>query len=236
MKHNMSRFANEEEQKQVALIILRSVHYLQTGKNKLASFLRGSHSKIIKDKDLDRKAGYGALLWHDIPTIRGFINQLEEMGFIKPYYVQTGLYSYPILILTEAGKKSLEEKLKIPLQIRKETKLITIRDSEKETFSLFKQGCKPNEIAKRRGLAVSTIFGHLNKLVSIGEISAKQCVSDEVIMKILQAKQQVQNKSSLKELKQVLPEKITYEEIRIVLSDKLLYHEKRKNYCGWERI
>lgn len=220
MKHNMSGFTKEEEQKQVALIILRAVQYLQTGKNKLASFLRGSHSKIIKDKELDRKAGYGALLWHDIPTIRGFINQLEEMRFIKHYLVQTGMYSYPILILTDAGKKSLEEKLMIPLQIRKEVKPIRIGDSEKETLSLFKQGCKPNEIAKRRGLAISTVFSHFHKLISVDEISARQCISDEVIKKVLKAKQQVKNKSSLKEIKHILPEEITYEEIRAVLSDK----------------
>lgn len=217
---------SKEEQKQIAFIILMAAHYLQTGKNKLASFLRGSHSKIIRDKELDRKAGYGALLWHDVPTILGFINQLEEMGFIKPYFIQTGVYSYPILILTEAGKRALEDKLEIPLQIRKETKPITIGDSERETVSLFKLGYKPPEIARGRGLAVSTIFSHLHKLIFAGEISARQCISDEVIKKVLQARQQAINKSSLKELKQILPEEITYEEIKAVLADKTLQNEE----------
>lgn len=212
----------KEEQKQIALIILRAAHHLQTGKNKLASFLHGSHSKIVRDKEMDRKTGYGALFWHDIPAIIGFILQLEEMEFIKPYLVQTRSYSYPILILTEAGKKALEEHTEIPLQIRKEIRPITIGDSERETLSLFKHGCKPQEIARRRCLAVSTIFGHLHKLILLGEISARQCISDEVIKKVLQAKQQATNKYSLKELKQILPEEITYEEIKAVLADKTL--------------
>ncbi len=221
----MSKAVNKEEQKQVAFIILKAVKYLQTGKDKLASFLRGSHSKIVKE--LDKKSGYGALFLHNIPIIKGFIDQLKEMEFIKSYFIQTETYSYPIIILTEAGKKVLEEKLEIPLQIRKIIKPITIGDSEKNTYSLFEQGCKPNEIAKKRGLVISTVFGHLHKFISIGKISAGQCVSNEVIKKILQAKQQILNKSSLKELKKILPEEITYEEIRAVLADKSLYHEKR---------
>ncbi len=216
----------KDEQKQIALIILRATHYLQTGKNKLALFLRGSHSKLVRDKELDRKAGYGALLWQDIPTINGFIDQLEDMGFIKPYLVQTGIYPYPILVLTEAGKKALEEKLEIPLQMRKEIKPIAVGDSEKETLVLFRQGCKPDEIAKRRGLANSTIFGHLHKLIFVGEINARQCISDDVIKKVLQAKQQFAHESSLKELKQILPEEITYEEIKAVLADETLQNQR----------
>ena len=214
---------NKEEQKQTALIILRAAAYLQSGKNKLASFLRGSHSQIIKNQELDQKAGYGALLWHDIPTIKGFITQLKEMGLIKTYWMETEYHHYPILVLTSAGEKVLAEKLEIPLQIKKEVKPIVIGDSEKETLSLFQQGCNPQEIAKRRELAVSTVFGHLHKLIAVGEIRAKQCVADEVIQKILQARKQVSNKESLKEIKELLPE-ITYEEIRAVMVDKSLIH------------
>ena len=107
--------------------------------------------------------------------------------------------------------------------------LIKISASEKEPFSLFRNGCKPNEIAKRRELATSTIFDHLHKLIFVGEISAKQCISDEVIRTVLNAKQQVKNKSSLKEIKLILPEEITYEEIKAVLADKQLNHEKRES-------
>ena len=218
----MVKWISKEEQKQIALLILRAAQYLQTGKEKLSLFLRGSHSKIIKEKALDRKAGYGAILWHDISAIKGFINQLEEMGFLKPYLVQTGLYSYPILALTEAGKKALEEKLEIPLQIRKEIKPFTIGDSETETFNLFQMGSQPDEIAEARGMVISTIFGHLHKFITVGEISARQYISEDVIQKILQAKQQFTGNFSLKELKQILPEEITYEEIRAVLADKTL--------------
>ncbi len=225
---------SKEEQKQIASIVLRTVYHLQTGKNKLASFLRGSHSKIVRDKELDRKTGYGALLWHDVPTIVGFINQLEEMGFIKTYTVQTGTYSYPILTLSEAGKKVLEEKIEVPLRVQKVVKPITIGDSERETLALFKKGLPSAEIAARRGLVVSTVFAHFYRLIALGEIKARQCISDEVIRKVLWARQQSVNKSSLKELKQILPEEITYEEIRAVLADKTLQKEESREIKGRE--
>ncbi|MFH1276733.1 MAG: helix-turn-helix domain-containing protein [Candidatus Woesearchaeota archaeon] len=214
-------------EKQVASLILNAVHHAKTGKERLVDFLRGSHSQLVKKNEMDRKTGYGALFWHDKNTISGFIEQLLEIGLIERFNVNTGYYSYPILILTDAGKKALEDKIEIPLLIRKIVKPITIGDTERETFSLFTKGCKPDEIARRRDLAVSTIFGHIHKLIAMGKINAKQCISEEVIKKVLQAKQQVKDKSSLKEFKLILPEEITYEEIRAVLADKILCKKKQ---------
>ncbi|MFH1682917.1 MAG: RQC domain-containing protein, partial [Candidatus Woesearchaeota archaeon] len=119
----------KKEQKQIALIILQTINNLQAGKDKVASFLRGSHSK--KNKSLRFKPGYGALLWCDLLTIKGFIEQLKEMEFIKQYQVEREFYSYPILTLTKAGEKALEEKMEIPLQKRREIKLIKIGESER---------------------------------------------------------------------------------------------------------
>src|SRR3989338_5793241 len=91
-----------QEQASIAHIILQAVANEQTGKHKLAAFLRGSKSQLIRDPGLDRKQGYGALLWHDILTIEGFIDQLLQMELIKTYKVQTGDFTYPILQLTDA--------------------------------------------------------------------------------------------------------------------------------------
>ena len=218
----MNASPSQDEHRQVALIILRAAQHLQVGKNKLASFLRGSHSQVIKENELDREWGYGAIFWHNVQTINGFIMQLEEIGLLKTDRVQMGKYSYPIITLSEAGKKVLGEHIEIPLQIRKMTKPITIGDSERATAALFKKGFPPIEIAKRRGLVVSTIFSHFHRLIAVGEISARQCVSDAIIQKVLQAKGLAADKNSLKEIKQLLPEKITYEEIKIVLADRTI--------------
>jgi DNA-binding CsgD family transcriptional regulator len=216
--------ASKDEQKQTVLIVLQAAGYLQSGKSKLASFLHGSHSKVMRDGELDKKMGYGALFWQDIPTIKGFIDQLLEIGLIKSRFVEAEEYSYPIIILTDAGRKVLADRIEIPLQIRKETKSISIGDTEKETLNLFKNGLTPQQIAEKRALSVSTIFTHLQKLISVGEVSAKQCVPEEVINKVLEAKKCLRKDFSLKELKEKLPD-ITYDEIKVALGD-IKFNEK----------
>lgn len=210
------------EQTQVAHIIFKTVEELHCGRDKLALFLKGSRSRQLRKDDLNQKTGFGALYWYDIPTIKGFISQLEDMEFIKTLIIKASSYSYPIIKISDAGKVALDKKISVPLIIEKIVKPIKLGDSENETFILFKNGYKPDEIASKRGLSISTIFGHIHKLIALGSISAKQCISDDVIRQVLKAKTKITNSNSLKELKQILPEEITYEEIRAVILDKKL--------------
>lgn len=212
------------EQAFIARIILQAVENERTGKHKLAAFLRGSKSQLVREPGLDKKQGYGALLWHDIPTIEGFIDQLEQMELIMIYRVQTGDYAYPVLQLSEAGRKVLDEKKSVPLIVQKNIKPITMGESERETLAFFHKGLKPEEIAAKRGLARSTIYGHLCTLITYGELSSKQCVADYVITKVLQTRKKLGQQAKLKEIKDMLPIEITYEEIRAVLADAKLNH------------
>lgn len=214
------------EQTQIAHIILKTVEELHCGRERLALFLKGSRSRELRKDDLNQKKGFGALYWYEIPTIKGFILQLEEMEFIKTSIIKASSYSYPIIKISDAGKVVLNMKIDVPLLIKKIVKPIKIGESETETFVLFKKGLKPDEIASKRGLSISTIFGHIHKLIAVGSISANQCISADVIRKVLKAKIKVTNSDSVKELKQILPEEITYEEIRAVILDKRLNEAK----------
>ena len=60
-----------EETFQITRIILNAVSNLQTGVDKLALFLKGSKSKLVIP--IESKQLFGGLMWHDIPTIKGFI-------------------------------------------------------------------------------------------------------------------------------------------------------------------
>ena len=207
---------------QVTWIILNAVKNLEVGVNKLALFLKGSKSKLVVP--IESKQLFGGLMWHDIPTIVGFIKQLLEIGLIRRKVIYGYEYSYPILELTDAGKKTLDEKIKIELQIIREQKPINIGDSEKVTFGLFSQGKSIDEIAKERDLAISTIYTHLYKLIVNNYLSSSDVVPDEKIKQISEVYNQFKNEPKLKELKEKLPENISYEEIRCVLADL-----KRKN-------
>src|SRR3989338_3771968 len=198
-------------------IILNAVKDTKIGKHKLAEFLKGSKAKDVAN--LSSQQGYGGLLWHDISTIIELIEQLEQMGFIKRVRLTIDDY-YSALELTEAGKKVLEEKIKIELQIIKRDKPIVIGTSEKATFGLFKAGKSIEEISKERNLSISTIYDHLYRLVANNYLSSSGFVPEEIIKQILEAKSKVPNATKLKEIKELLPEEITYNEIRCVLADK----------------
>lgn len=207
-----------EEQRQTAHIILRTAERIKTGKDKLALFLKGSQSKLMKDDELNRLEGYGALLWHDISIIRTFIVQLEEMEFLSVYFVNTGDYRYQILRLTPAGHKALNENIAIPLNIRDDP--VIMNESERETLELIHQECSIEQIMEQRGLARSTVWDHVAKLVKMGEISAREFVAQDKIDRIVQTVMRLHD-ARLKNVKKELPD-ISYDEIKTVTADKRL--------------
>ncbi len=212
-----------EENYQIAWIILNAVKHTKIGKYKLAEFLKGSKAKDIAH--LSSQQGYGGLLWCDIATIMGFIEQLEQMGFIARRRTAIDDY-YSILEITEAGKRVLEEKIKIELQIVKKEKPITVGKTEKLTYDLFKSGKAIEEIAKERNLAVSTIYEHLYRLVANDYLSCSEFIVENVIKQVLDAKSRLPTRFRLKEIKEILPEEIGYEEIKCVLADKSMDKKK----------
>lgn len=207
---------------QVTWIILNAVKNMKLGATKLALFLKGSKSKLVVP--IESQQLFGGLMWHDIPTITGFIGQLIEIGLIKQKIMQGAVYSYPVLELAEAGKKVLDEKIKIELQTIKEQKPITVGESEEKTFELFSLGKTIEEIAKERSLEISTIYSHLYNLIVNNYLSSSDVVPEEKIQQVIEVYNQFKNEPRLRELKEKLPENISYGEIKCVLADL-----KRKN-------
>src|SRR3989344_4858251 len=119
----------------VVWIILNAVKTIGVGKHRLAEFLKGSKAKDIAGLSIEQ--GYGGLLWYDIPTITGFIEQLEQMDLIKRILIQD---YYSRLELTEAGRKVLDEKIVIEIRIIKKEKPLAVGESENATYELFKSG------------------------------------------------------------------------------------------------
>ena len=206
-----------EDNFQVTWIILNAVKNMQLGVDKLALFLKGSKSKLVVP--IESKQIFGGLMWHDIPTIKGFIKQLLGMELIRKKKVQGCIYTYSILELTEAGKKVLDDKIKVELQIIKEQKPVTIGESEMATFQLFSEGKSVEEIAEGRNLAISTIYTHFYHLIANDYLSSADIVSEEKIKLITEAYNKFKNEPKLKELKKKLPEEISYEEIMCVIAD-----------------
>ena len=56
---------------------------------------------------------------------------------------------------------------------------IKLPGTVKRTLIAYQKGCSPDEIAKKRGVTLGTIYGHLAELVAAGKISAYDLVSKE---------------------------------------------------------
>ena len=204
---------NQENTAKIGQIILQAVDNVKLGKHKLASFLKGSKAKSIAP--IAHKNIYGRLLWYDIPTIEGFIEQLETLQLIKRDQVDIFLSYY---VLTETGRKAIQEHREIPLQVINKHKPIRFGASEKETLNMIKQGKTINEIAQARNLAKSTIYTHLLRLIITRHLSSNEVISEEVIKQISEVIGRLKDIPSVKELKELAPN-ISYEEIRCVLAD-----------------
>ena len=94
----------------------------------------------------------------------------------------------------------------------------------KETLALLKSGMNPADVAKKRGLALSTIEGHMAQLVKIGELDVAECVAEQKVNIIIDAIREMQT-DSIQPVKLKLGDEVTYGEIRAVMNH-LHYLEK----------
>ena len=87
--------------------------------------------------------------------------------------------------------------------------------SDLVSFELYKNGHAIEEIAKERGMTVSTIETHLGKYVESGEIEIQKIVSKEMIDLI--SEYYLSNQlSGVGQAKEALGDGISYSEIRFV--------------------
>jgi ATP-dependent DNA helicase RecQ len=89
-------------------------------------------------------------------------------------------------------------------------------DTRVETFTLYRSGKSVAEIAAERGLATTTIEGHLSYFVQTGEIDVLEFVTEEKIPAIKDAVESYGH-DRLAPLKEILGEGYSYGEIRAVI-------------------
>ncbi|MFO7789025.1 MAG: helix-turn-helix domain-containing protein, partial [Bacteroidales bacterium] len=85
------------------------------------------------------------------------------------------------------------------------------------SFGLYKEGKTPKEIASERGLALSTIEGHLSRCVSKGLIPATEFVSETCIKEVVKAYHET-GSQKLNEIREHLDKKYSYSEMRYAIS------------------
>ena len=91
-------------------------------------------------------------------------------------------------------------------------------ESYRITKEMFDSGMSIEAIAKERGLAIATIYGHLTHLVRLGELDASQIVEKEKYNEILDYFESTFD-PSLGAAKDVLGDNYEYWEIRVLLAE-----------------
>ena len=85
-----------------------------------------------------------------------------------------------------------------------------------KTLQLYQQGLGIADIAKERGLSVTSIVSHLSELIELNQpVIVNDFVKTEKQKVILDILKKVGNQK-LKEIKQHLPDEYTYDEIKLV--------------------
>ena len=86
-----------------------------------------------------------------------------------------------------------------------------------QTYTLFRQGKTPQQIADERHLALSTILSHLSAYVSSGQISADKIIDGEKVKAIRHAIEQLPENATTEERKAACPPNVTPAEFYFIL-------------------
>ncbi len=90
------------------------------------------------------------------------------------------------------------------------------KDTKQETLDLFKEGNSIAEIAEQRGLAISTIEGHLTHFVGTGQADVADLISKEKLNRIIDHFEK-ERMTTLTKAKEALGDEVSFSELRMVM-------------------
>lgn len=145
---------------------------------------------------------------------RYLLARIAEQGFSIATYLHEKQYSM-LDAIDEGTIKPKRERKPKKEKPKKESKEKTYNI----TYQMFRQGLKPEEIAKERNLTVGTIIGHLARFIPTGEVTLSDLIPQEhqdAILKVIQTIGTGESKTAIKNL---CPPEVTYQEVEIMLSN-----------------
>ena len=211
-----------DETTRLAHTILEAADSFRTGlgKQKLAGLLRGSRAKWVFQFHYDQSPHYAALGCFKGPALLGLIDGLLAQRLLK---VIGG--EYPVLALTPAGRRCLDEALPVALTIpaartpaRAGRRPASTRTPTHEaTLALWREGHSIPEIAAQRGLGERSIYDHVARGIEEGSIDVDAVVDPAVREQVEQAAESL-DLGKLSPIKQRLPWSVTYDDIKCVVA------------------
>ncbi len=155
----------------------------------------------------------------DLRKVKGIGKRLAErygeelVAMVSAYREKHGIQEVILPRPSGQGTEETEEEAAPAAEKPK----AAVRGTRRITLDLQRQGLSAAEIAKRRGLAVSTIEGHLVKLIESGELTADEVLPAERLEIIGDMIRRKKN-APLGEIRDALGEEYSYNEIRMVMA------------------
>jgi uncharacterized protein YpbB len=176
----------------------------------LLSVLPEQESMVIRSRYQVKDSMYRPLI--DIMKHYGLMErdvQYTVKRFLSHFANRSYIERYPFVA-------AIVDLLAESLGLEDSSSLSPVRDTAQVTYEMYQNGRTISEIAKERGLAVSTIYAHFARLIPKFRISLDEILPAERIANILQAADTTGG-VSLRAIKEQLPSDYNYGEIRLVM-------------------
>ena len=204
---------NEEKEAELVPYEAGLLSELKTTRRDIAMSENVPAYVIISDVALIEMATYLPQTLDELRLISGF-GDIKLARYGREFLIPIKNYSIKHGLSSRIKQKSRQRERK---KVRERTNgKLRSSDTKIETFTLYRSGKTIPEIAKERGLATTTIEGHLSYFVQTGEIDVLEFVRKEKIPAIKEAVESY-GYEKLAPLKEVLGDNYTYGEIRAVI-------------------
>ena len=144
-----------------------------------------------------------------LPVTTGQLKKINGIGKVR-------LQKYGHAILEIVKAYCIENN--IPLPEDEPEKKIPKKSTKEISLEYYRQGLKPEQIAKERNLAVSTIIGHLGHYISSGEVNIKDLIEENRIKEIKEFIKTAGEFESLSDLRKKSGNKYDYGELKLILN------------------
>ena len=153
------------------------------------------------------------------------LRAMEEMSFTVPAYMQAKQEAtFDAMDVVMPGSRPRKKKSSVSQGQTSSTES-GMQKSVKEprvstyvqTYTLFRQGKTPQQIAEERHLALSTILGHLAPYVNSGQISADKVIDGEKVKAIRHAIELLPENATTEERRAACPPNVTPTEFYFIL-------------------
>lgn len=228
LQQNVVAVAEKWRQKIQAMpiITLHDAEFLDRVKRSAEYFADQLHNLLAKPIELSAKVETNnkqaaRRLGNVLPDLRQtwlarcyLLQRISDGGFTVERYLHekqmSALDSLPTDVL-QKGKRQ-----------RKSQSPPTPKDTKPKTwelsYNLYRQGMKPDLIARERSLSIKTVINHLVRYVETGDIPFSDIVPPDHQQTIERIVRKVGTADGSTPIKNLCPPDITYEEIRLVMA------------------